>query len=148
MTEFTPQDPVRRRELPMQSPQGPPPIDNKPLAAWLTRLAQTFTDHAREIRKKLDDALYGKVNWVGSFTLVSDGVTTAVVVQDDRVTSDCEISLMPLTANAAKQMPGLWIPLATLAPGTPWAANPVGQFTVNYAATADADLHYRYSIKG
>lgn len=147
MAELTPQDPIRRRELPTEGPQAPPPLQDRALAAWLSRLAQTFTAHAREIRKKLDDALYGKVNWVGEFSLTNDGITTTLTVQDDRVTSDCEISLMPLSQNAAAMIPQMWIGLADLTPAIRTTAL-VGQFTVNYPATLDADLDFRYSIKG
>ena len=147
MAEIRPQDAIRRRELPT-GPQVPPPVDDpKALSGWLFSLARAFQEHARELRKRLDEVVVGKVNWNGVFTL-TDGGATATVVQDERVTPDCEISLMPLTANAASLVGKVYIPLATLLEGTAYRADPVGQFTVQHPIVAAADFTFRYSIKG
>lgn len=144
MAEITPQQSIRREELP---PEPLPQIEDAALWRWLDRFQKKYTAHAREARKRLDEILYGKVNWVGDFTLTSDGVAITTIVQDNRVTSDCEISLMPLSALAAGALATTWIGTGDLRPGTPWAASPVGEFTVHHAATADK-LAFRYSIKG
>lgn len=145
MPEFTPQQSVRREEL------IPEPLprkgDEDRLLRWLGRFRDKFTAHAREARKRLDEIIAGKVNWVGIFNLTDDGVAIATVVQDNRVTSDCQISLQPLTALSAAALVTTWIGAGDLRPGTPWAASPVGEFTVNHAATVDK-IAFRYSIKG
>jgi hypothetical protein len=86
------------------------------------------------------------VNWVGEVTL-EDGVNSTVVA-DERVTPDCEVSLMPLTANAAALLGKLYIPTATLLEGTAYRPNPVGSFTIQHPIVASVDYSYRYSIKG
>ena len=98
--------------------------------------------------QKGDEVIYGKVNWIGTVTLRYGASDITTVVSDDRVTSDCEISLMPLTANAASMLVKVYIGTADLAPGVPWAANVVGQFTINHPILTDDDFSYRYSIKG
>ena len=153
MAEITPQQSIGRAELPVELPtleliepleDG---VDDGRLRTWLDAFRRRFIVHTRELRKRLDEVIYGKVNWMGDFTLTDGGATTTVV-SDDRVTSDCEISLHPLTANAASILGKVFVRLADLAPGTAWAASPVGQFTVQHPILAAADFSYRYSIKG
>lgn len=129
MSEFTPQQSVIRSEVPVG------PNDT------LTPLV-----HGRELRKRADEIVTGKVNWCGDFTL-ADGANNTVV-EDDRVTSDSEISLQPLTADAASIIGKIHIDTTDLAPGTAWAANPVGRFTVRHPIVSTENFKFRYSIKG
>lgn len=129
MAEFTEQQSVGRREVPKGA-------DDQ----------QTAMLHAREIRKRTDEIVAGKVNWGGDFTLEASANNT--VVSDGRVTQDSEISLHPLTADAASLINKVHIDTTDLTPGTTWGATPVGQFTVRHAIVATTNFKYRYSIKG
>lgn len=129
MAEFIVQQPAIRSEV----PSGPGD-------------ARTPLLQSRDSRKRDDAVLSGKVNWVGDFTLAA-GVAFTVVV-DDRVTSDCEISLQPLTADAASIAGKVYVGVANLTPGTSWAANPVGRFSVQHPIVSTDQFQFRYSIKG
>lgn len=152
MTEIRDKDPVFRHEL--QEPQPAVPVDEDDVLDHLgvahraaTADRKTELAHRRLQRRRVNEVLVGKVNWNGVFTL-TDGGATATVVQDERVTPDCEISLHPLTANAASLVGKVFIPLATLLEGTAYRADPVGRFTVQHPIVAAVDFTFRYSIKG
>lgn len=100
--------------------------------------------HTRETSRKLEGIQdLGRVNWCGDLTIATAANTTTVV--DDRVTQNCEISLHPKNANAASLLPRLVV--KTLSPGTPWAANKVGQFVLEHPIVSGT-YSFRYSIKG
>lgn len=98
----------------------------------------------RELRRRVDDLLAGRVNWNGEFTLTDDAVGT--IVYDDRVTPDTEISLSPLTEEAVAMLPKVWI--GQLRPGRPEAPSPVGEFLVRHSHVDGTNCKYRYSAKG
>lgn len=92
-----------------------------------------------QIARGVRDALDGRSNAYGEFTLEADEVTT-VVLASNCAPESC-IALMPLTAHAA----------AALAAGTTFilASNVVaGQFTVTHASSAQTDRTFRYAIQG
>lgn len=99
----------------------------------------------RELRGVVAGVVRGRVNWVGELELTADGSATETVVEDDRVTEDSEISLSPLTADAAALLGKVFV--SSLEPGVPWA-NPVGRFTVDHPKLAVENYSFRYSIKG
>jgi hypothetical protein len=143
MSEFTEQQSIGRNELVV----APPPRDvAPPLLSWLTGLREKLLLHAREIRKRLDEVIAGKVNWGGDFTLGS--AATSTVVEDDRVSPDSEISLHALTADAASLLGKMHIDTTDLTPGTAYSASPIGRFTVRHPIVGTSNFKFRYSIKG
>lgn len=104
--------------------------------------------HKREVGRRLDAVVKrGAVEWVSEFTL--DTGTTSTVVTDERVTTDSQISLHPLTAEAAALLGKVWIGTADLVPGTAFTASPVGQFTVHHPnLTSGVVATFRSSCKG
>lgn len=99
---------------------------------------------ARELARRLELAVRGGVNWVGEFTLGQGHAGT--VVDDDRLTENSQVSLTPLTFEAAV-VSGRCHVLA-LRPGVPWAPNKVGWFLVLHPAVSNANAKFRYSVKG
>jgi hypothetical protein len=155
MAEITPQQSIARHEVDPGVSVELPSVDDTKLGGFLRDERQRVSDekrrqlgHNREIRKRLDEVIAGKVNWVGDVTLRSGAADITTVVSDDRVTPDCEISLMPLTANAASLVGKVYVRTADLGPANTWTPQPVGQFTVNHPILAANDFSFRYSIKG
>lgn len=87
--------------------------------------------HKREIARRLDSVIKGgAVEWISEVTLATGATSTTVT--DERVSTDSQISLHPLTAEAAALLPVCWIGAADLEPGTPWGATQVGRFTIRH----------------
>lgn len=98
----------------------------------------------RELNRRLDGAVRGQVNWVGEVTLPQGNLGT--VVEDDRVTENVEISLSPLTFEAAVVIDRCLI--LSLWPGTQWTPNRIGKFLIVHPAVSNSNVKLRYSIKG
>lgn len=97
-----------------------------------------FTDareHRRKIAQAVNQALEGKVNSVGIFTLTINVATT--VLDDTFITPNSAILVMPATANAAGE-------LATMYFGT--VGNQTA--TITHANNAQADRTFRYVVLG
>ncbi len=116
----------------------------------LTRheLPESDLAHRREVARRLDGVVKrGTVEWVTEFTLATG--TTSTTVTDERVSSDSQISLHPLTPEAAALLGKVWIQASGLVPGTAWSASPVGQFTVNHPNLSGGVVAtFRSSCKG
>jgi hypothetical protein len=92
-----------------------------------------------QIVRGVRDALDGRSNAYGQFTL-RDGETTTTVTAPNCSPDSC-ISLMPMTATAATAIGAGAVYIL--------AANvTVGQFIVTHNNTADVDRTYRYAIQG
>lgn len=100
--------------------------------------------HRRVITRRLGDRLSGKVNFVGEVTLAT-GVTTTEVI-DDRVSPVSQISLSPLTANAAAMLPKIYV--SSREEGSPHGVERVGRFVLTHPILTLTDYEYQYSVKG
>ncbi len=108
---------------------------------------RTRVSFRREVSRRIKDVVQrGYVNWCGEVTLAVAALTTTVV--DDLVDQGSVIFFLPKTLNAANIWPQLSIGDVDMAPGAPWAANQVGQFTINHPNPLPADCIYRYAILG
>lgn len=100
----------------------------------------------REIGRVVDGiSQNGRVDWIADFILPNGGAgPQTIVIPDRRVTTDCHISLQPMTDAAAIILTAVWIPPSEYVPETDMTE---GSFTVHYPALI-ADAHFRYCIKG
>lgn len=113
---------------------------------WDTAQVQEMT-FRREVARRLADFLVGRVNWVLVFTLAT-GVTTTVVPADT-ITPNCEVSLDPLTPEAAALMGKVWATAANRVPGSPSDPTQIGQLTLNHPVILGGVVAtYRASVKG
>lgn len=107
----------------------------------------TTTDplpNVREVGRRLELAIRGGVNWVGELTLGQGGMGTTV--EDDRLTENSQVSLTPLTLEAA--VVSARCVVYQLRPGVPWKPNTIGQFLVVHPAVSNGNAKFRYSVKG
>ena len=98
----------------------------------------------RSILRRIEQITRGGVNWVGEVTLVEEASGTTV--QDDRITENSQISLTPLTIEAAAIASSCYVQVVR--PGVPWAANRIGEFVIRHPAPKDSSCLFRYSVKG
>jgi hypothetical protein len=91
------------------------------------------------IVRAVRDALDGRSNAYGQFTLAT-GATSTTVTAPNCAPESC-ISLMPMTENASDEYQNgtLYIEAANIT---------AGQFVVTHANNADADRTFRYAIQG
>ncbi|HKV13343.1 MAG TPA: hypothetical protein VJ725_34700 [Thermoanaerobaculia bacterium] len=111
---------------------------------------QSDLAHKREVKRGMEGIVQsGRVQWVSEFTLTADGATTTTVVVDDRVNSKSQISLHPMTPEAAAVLPLVWIAAGGLIPGAAWTSTQVGTFTVNHPPINVGEVvTFRSSTKG
>lgn len=121
--------------------------DPKPGMAWHEG-SDSDTAHRREVRQRFQDMVTkGSVQWVNEFTLATGATSTTV--NDPRVTTDSQISLMPLTPEAAALQGKVYIAAAGLTPGTESSSSRVGQFVVTHPnLLAGVVATFRSSCKG
>ena len=94
-------------------------------------LPENDLSHKREVGRRLDAVIKrGSVEWVGEFTLATGATSTTIT--DERVSTDSQISLMPVTPEAAALLGKVWIETAGLIPGTAWTATKIGTFVVKH----------------
>jgi len=101
--------------------------------------------HKRSVRRQLQDfaAGPGATSWVVEFALDATGATTTSV-PSAAVTSSCQVSLAPMTAEAAALITKVWI--SGLVPNTDMV---VGSFIwTPPAVLAGVVATYRASVKG
>lgn len=89
----------------------------------------------RAVQLKINNLFRGKMNIVGSVTLTANSATTAL--SDDLISPDSIVVVMPMTANAAAAIGGLYF-------STPTA----GLVTINHANNAQTDRTFRYGVMG
>jgi len=87
--------------------------------------------------RSLNASIKGKTNNRGELTLAASATSTVVV--DSRVSSESQIYLTPLTANAA---------LAVATTFIAEASKGQGSFTVTHASTATTDRKFDYVVIG
>lgn len=121
--------------------------DAKPGMAWHEGDG-TEKAHRREVRQRfLDMHAKGSVQWISEFTLATGATSTTV--PDSRVTTDSQISLHPMTPEAAALVGKVYIAAAGLTPGTESSTSRVGQFVVTHPnLTAGVVATFRSSCKG
>lgn len=104
----------------------------------------------REVKRRLDAIDEGHVAaWTFEGTLTADGAATTTLFQHDGITSTSQVSLHPLTADAASLLDKIWIGGADLEPALPWNALEISQLTVNHPALAVGTVAtLRFSCKG
>lgn len=92
-----------------------------------------------QIARGVRDALDGRSNAFGEFTLEADETETVVVAPN--CSPESCISLMPLTEDAAGEIAAgtLWIAAASVV---------AGQFTVTHANDPSETRTFRYAIQG
>jgi hypothetical protein len=91
--------------------------------------------HRRAICVVLNNAMQGKLNNTGTFTITANVATTTLT--DARIGSNSAVLLMATTANAAGA-------LAT----TYFSSFANGSCTVNHANNAQVDRTFRYAVVG
>lgn len=89
--------------------------------------AEQFTRHAESINGLID----GKADVTGSVTLTANSATTAVV--DNKFESNMVPVFVPLTANAAAAIGGMYVSTRTQ-----------GGFTLTHANDANTDKEFAY----
>lgn len=92
------------------------------------------TDYLRLLKLAVNSAMRGKINAGGELTL--DAGAASTVKADNRCLASSIILLMPITANAAAALAGVYI--TTVA----------GSFTINHANNAQTDRNFKYVIIG
>jgi hypothetical protein len=104
--------------------------------------------HKRGVKRALANiARDGKVNWVLEGTLVTG--TTSTVFTSDSVSTKAQISISPVTPEAAALLGKVWIPSATLVPGNAFSGSPVGKFTVQHPNLLPGVVAtFRFCVKG
>lgn len=93
------------------------------------------TQHRRQIATYLREAHQGHLGNVGTVTLSTATAATSVV--DFRVGPNSFIGFMPQTANAAAEIPNLYI-----------SSRSAEGFTISHSSTSTADRAYTYCILG
>ena len=94
-------------------------------------LPESDLGHKREIGRRFDAVVKrASVEWNSEFTLTTGATSTTI--SDERVTTDSQISLQPLTPEAAALLPVVWIEKAGLTPGTAWSGSQIGSFVVKH----------------
>jgi len=93
-----------------------------------------------------DEILRARVNWIGEIDVLPS--TTETVVEDERVTPDCEVSLQPTSALAAAMLPKMEIEPCRYVPGTDYASTPVGQFEVRHPEMAGGSIEVLTAANG
>jgi hypothetical protein len=96
------------------------------------RLNQPWDLLARTV---LNNAVSGKLNVVGELALAANAATTTL--NDPAITRASFIGLMPMTANAAGALPGLYFDQTAS-----------GSVTVHHANNAQIDRAFRYIVIG
>lgn len=104
--------------------------------------------HKRGVKRGLASITRGgQVNWVVEGTLATGATSTTFTL--DSVTSKSQVSMHPLTPEAAAIQPKCWITAAGLVPGTAFTTSSVGQFTVQHPALLGGVVAtFRFSVKG
>ena len=92
-------------------------------------------EHRRQIAVYLREAHQGHLGNVGAVTLSTATAATAVV--DFRVGPSSYIGFMPTTANAAAELPNLYV-----------SSRSAEGFTIAHSNTSTADRAYSYCILG
>lgn len=111
-------------------------------------LPESDLAHRREVARRLEAVVKrGGVEWVSEVTLATGATTTTFT--DERTSTDSQVSLHPMTPEAAALVGKVWIGAADLVPGVPWGATQVGQITINHPnLTAGVVATFRSSTKG
>lgn len=91
--------------------------------------------HRRALAVVLNNAMQGKLNNTGTFSLTANAASTTLT--DARIGANSTVLLMPTTANAASA-------LAT----TYFSAFADGSCTVTHANNAQADKTFNYAVLG
>jgi hypothetical protein len=98
----------------------------------------------REIVRRIDGVIRGRVNWVGEVTLVEDALGTTV--EDDRINENSQVSLTPLNFEAASVAGRCFV--SAVRPGTLWTPNRIGEFLIVHPAPSNANCKFRFSVMG
>lgn len=100
-------------------------------------------DWCFRISRVLNNVMRGRTNNVGTVTLTANAVSTVVTLAKGVLSNDSAIIFDPLTANAATELYGATMYVAT-------ANRDVTnkQFTITHANNANADRSFRYIIVG
>lgn len=96
------------------------------------RLNQPWDLQARAV---VNNAVAGKLNVLGELTLEVDALATAL--DDPLITQASFIGLMPMSANAAAALAGLY-----------FAPSVTGGVTIFHANNSQTDRTFRYAILG
>jgi hypothetical protein len=110
---------------------------------------ETDLAHKREVARRVDEIQQqGRVSWTGDVTLATTPATSTEVKWDSVIT-DSQITLQPLSAEAAALAPLVWIDPAGIQPALPWTGVTVSKFTI-YHPKIDAGVvaTLRYCVKG
>lgn len=89
------------------------------------------------IVRAVRDALNGRSNAFGQFTLTANAASTTVAAEN--CSPESSIALMPMTANAAAALATTFITAANIT---------AGQFVLTHANNAQVDKTFRYAIQG
>ena len=92
-------------------------------------------EHRRKIAETVNRAMQGKLNNTGAVTLTANQTTT--VVADLRAGPDSTIGFMPITANAAAAIGGMYV-----------SSRGNETFTITHANNAQTDRNFKYSVTG
>lgn len=87
--------------------------------------------HRERLATAVNALIAGKADVVGTFTLAAGGTST--VVADNKFEGNMAVLWVPLTANAAGAIGGLYL-----------SARQQGQFTLTHANTASTDRTFAY----
>lgn len=92
-------------------------------------------EHRRKLAEGANRALQGKLICAGDVTLTASSATTTL--NDERIGTESFIGFMPLTANAAAEVPTLYV-----------TNRNKGSATLNHANNAQTDRDYVYLVIG
>lgn len=103
--------------------------------------------HKRSVNNKLDSIMAGRVNWVLMFTLATGASST--VVAADTITPNCQVSLDPMTPQAAALVGKIWISQVDRQPGAPSNPTQTGRLTLEHPVlNSGVVATFRASVKG
>lgn len=92
-------------------------------------------EHRRKIAEVANQAMQGKTNNTGSFTVAASVSTTTI--SDPRIGPDSVLTLMAKTANAAAEMDSLYFTSFT-----------AGECVANHANNAQTDRVFKFVVVG
>jgi hypothetical protein len=103
--------------------------------------------HKRDTIRTLGEVIAGRVNWVLQLTLATGATST--VVAADTITPGCQVSLDPMTPQAAALMGKVWLPQVDRQPGSPSAPTQTGRLIVQHPMlNSGVVATFRASVKG
>lgn len=105
------------------------------MSGYFQTLPVEGTSDARQVALVVRNAMDGKINATGTVTLTASSATT--VVTDNRAGGDSVVLFMPTTANAAAEVPTMYV-----------SARAKQSFTITHANNAQTDRTFSYVILG